>query len=184
MDESTRESLPGATTRRFSLARRTRVAVRVSAGNVSSHRIPRAGREHPRLTGLVTERETVTVRDINILDVAPDQVLERGVGLDEAQTLAVLRLPDERIRDALALAHDVRLRWCGPEVEVEGIVAIKTGGCPEDCHFCSQSGRFPTPVRSVRLDIPALAQRRGRPQPRGRPSSASSPLCGALTSDS
>ncbi|HET9139460.1 biotin synthase BioB, partial [Actinophytocola sp.] len=33
---------------------------------------------------------------------------------------------------------------------------IKTGGCPEDCHFCSQSGRFETPVRAVRLDIPSL----------------------------
>jgi biotin synthase len=43
-------------------------------------------------------------------------------------------------------------------VEVEGIVSIKTGGCPEDCHFCSQSGRFESPVRSVRLDIPALVE--------------------------
>jgi biotin synthase len=50
------------------------------------------------------------------------------------------------------------MRWCGPDIEVEGIVSIKTGGCPEDCHFCSQSGRFPTPVRSVRLDIPALVK--------------------------
>jgi hypothetical protein len=23
-----------------------------------------------------------------------------------------------------------------------GIVSLETGGCPEDCHFCSQSGRF------------------------------------------
>ncbi len=98
----------------------------------------------------------MTVTDTNILDVAREQVLERGVRLDEAQTLAVLRLPNEWIPDALGLAHEVRMRWCGPEVEVEGIVSIKTGGCPEDCHFCSQSGRFPTPVRSVRLDIPAL----------------------------
>jgi len=98
----------------------------------------------------------VTVTDTDILDVARDQVLKCGVGLDEAQTLGVLRLPDESIPDALAVAHDVRMRWCGPEVEVEGIVSIKTGGCPEDCHFCSQSGRFSTPVRSVRLDIPAL----------------------------
>jgi biotin synthase len=52
----------------------------------------------------------------------------------------------------------VRMRWCGPAVEVEGIVSIKTGGCPEDCHFCSQSGRFETPVRAVRLDIPALVR--------------------------
>jgi biotin synthase len=93
-----------------------------------------------------------------ILDVAREQVLERGIGLDEAQTLQVLQLPDEAVDDALALAHEVRMRWCGPEVEVEGIVSIKTGGCPEDCHFCSQSGRFETPVRAVRLDIPSLVE--------------------------
>jgi biotin synthase len=58
----------------------------------------------------------------------------------------------------LALAHEVRMRWCGPEVEVEGIVSLKTGGCPEDCHFCSQSGRFETTVRAARLDIPSLVQ--------------------------
>ncbi|HET6871013.1 MAG TPA: biotin synthase BioB [Solirubrobacteraceae bacterium] len=94
----------------------------------------------------------------DILEVAREQVLERGEPLDEAQVLAVLRLPDERVPDALELAHEVRMRWCGPAVEVEGIVSIKTGGCPEDCHFCSQSGRFQTPVRAVRLDIPALVE--------------------------
>jgi biotin synthase len=60
--------------------------------------------------------------------------------------------------EALELAHRVRLRWCGPEVEIEGIVSLKTGGCPEDCHFCSQSGRFETTVRATRLDIPALVE--------------------------
>jgi biotin synthase len=94
----------------------------------------------------------------DILEVAREQVLERGEGLDEAQILEVLRLPDERIDEALALAHDVRMRWCGPDVEVEGIVSLKTGGCPEDCHFCSQSGRFETPVRAARLDIPSLVE--------------------------
>src|SRR4051794_10081788 len=48
------------------------------------------------------------------------------------------------------------MKWCGPEVEVEGIISVKTGGCPEDCHFCSQSGRFDSPVRSAWLDIPSL----------------------------
>ena len=93
-----------------------------------------------------------------ILETARQQVLERGEGLDERQVLEVLRLPDERLDDALALAHEVRMRWCGPEVEVEGIVSVKTGGCPEDCHFCSQSGRFETPVRAARLDIPSLVE--------------------------
>jgi len=56
------------------------------------------------------------------------------------------------------MAHEVRVRWCGPEVEVEGIVSLKTGGCPEDCHFCSQSGRFETPVRAAHLDVPSLVR--------------------------
>jgi len=92
----------------------------------------------------------------DILDVARRQVLAHGRGLGEAQVLACLRLPDDRLGELLALAHEVRMRWCGPEVEVEGIVSVKTGGCPEDCHFCSQSGRFDTPVRAVWLNIAEL----------------------------
>jgi biotin synthase len=92
----------------------------------------------------------------DILTVARTQVLGEGKGLDEAQAHDCLTLPDERVSELLELAHEVRLRWCGPEVEVEGIVSVKTGGCPEDCHFCSQSGQFTSPVRSARLEIPAL----------------------------
>jgi biotin synthase len=92
----------------------------------------------------------------DVLDEARDQVLAQGVGLTQPQVLAVLTLPDDRVPAALALAHEVRTRWCGPEVEVEGIVSVKTGGCPEDCHFCSQSGLFSSPVRAAWLDIPAL----------------------------
>ncbi|MTA66659.1 MAG: biotin synthase BioB [Actinobacteria bacterium] len=91
-----------------------------------------------------------------ILQTAREQVLERGEGLTTDQVLDVLRLPEDSISDALALAHEVRMKWCGPEVEVEGIVSIKTGGCPEDCHFCSQSGLFTSPVRSVWLNIAEL----------------------------
>ncbi|TCN49423.1 biotin synthase [Rhodococcus sp. SMB37] len=95
---------------------------------------------------------------VDILELARDQVLRRGRGLDRAQTLEVLRLPDGRLEELLSLAHEVRMAWCGPEVEVEGIISLKTGGCPEDCHFCSQSGLFASPVRSAWLDIPALVE--------------------------
>jgi biotin synthase len=87
-----------------------------------------------------------------------EQVLERGEGLTQQQALACLQLPSDSTSDLLQLAHEVRMRWCGPEVEVEGIVSVKTGGCPEDCHFCSQSGLFASPVRAARLDIPSLVQ--------------------------
>ncbi len=59
---------------------------------------------------------------------------------------ALAALPDSAVPSLAALAHEVRLEWCGPEVEVEGILSAKTGGCPEDCHFCSQSSRFESPV--------------------------------------
>jgi biotin synthase len=100
----------------------------------------------------------VTTTQFEILDIARDQVLERGDGLSEEQVLEVLRLPDEALDPLLQLAHEVRMRWCGPEVEVEGIVSLKTGGCPEDCHFCSQSGLFESPVRAAWLDIPMLVE--------------------------
>jgi biotin synthase len=93
---------------------------------------------------------------VDILDVARTQVLERGIGLSQEQALQCLQLPDERVDELLDLAHEVRTKWCGDEVEVEGIVSLKTGGCPEDCHFCSQSGVFDSPVRSAWLDIPSL----------------------------
>ncbi|QFZ22557.1 biotin synthase BioB [Saccharothrix syringae] len=101
---------------------------------------------------------TAAPEQVDVLNTAREQVLERGVGLSEEQVLQVLRLPDSRIPELLELAHEVRMRWCGPEVEVEGIVSLKTGGCPEDCHFCSQSGQFPSPVRSAWLDIPGLVK--------------------------
>jgi biotin synthase len=94
----------------------------------------------------------------DILAEAREQVLERGEGLNQDQTLQVLQLSDDRLDALLALAHQVRMAWCGPDVEVEGIISLKTGGCPEDCHFCSQSGLFASPVRSAWLDIPSLVE--------------------------
>ena len=98
----------------------------------------------------------MTQQQQDILELAREKVLGRGEGLNYEETLAVLNLDDDSIEDLLALAHEVRLKWCGEEVEVEGIISLKTGGCPEDCHFCSQSGLFESPVRSAWLDIPAL----------------------------
>jgi biotin synthase len=66
---------------------------------------------------------------------------------DELARLA--DVPPESVPALAALAHDVRLSWCGPEVEVEGILSAKTGGCPEDCSFCSQSARFESPVKAT-----------------------------------
>ena len=93
------------------------------------------------MTSATDQHATTAPSATDVLAVAREQVLGRGAGLSEQQVLAVLELDDGRLSELLGLAHEVRMRWCGPEVEVEGIVSVKTGGCPEDCHFCSQSGR-------------------------------------------
>ncbi|HEX8093121.1 biotin synthase BioB [Jatrophihabitans sp.] len=100
----------------------------------------------------------MTAIETPVLSRARSQVLDAGIGLGEAELVEVLRLPDDQLEPLLTLAHEVRMRWCGPEVEVEGIISLKTGGCPEDCHFCSQSGQFSSPVRSAWLDVPSLVE--------------------------
>jgi biotin synthase len=69
--------------------------------------------------------------------------------LTGSELSALASLPDGAVMALASLAHQVRLAWCGPEVEIEGILSAKTGGCPEDCHFCSQSSRFDTPVKAT-----------------------------------
>ena len=88
-----------------------------------------------------TARSRLRTAETALLD---DRRLLTG---DELTGLA--ELPDRWVTSLAALAHQVRLAWCGPEVEVEGILSAKTGGCPEDCHFCSQSSRFDTPVKAT-----------------------------------
>ena len=81
-----------------------------------------------------------------VVDAARTSLITRGERLGPAQLAALARLPEEDLPAITELAHEVRLAWCGDTVEVEGILSAKTGGCPEDCHFCAQSARFDTPV--------------------------------------
>jgi 2-iminoacetate synthase ThiH len=86
-----------------------------------------------------------------LLDAARRALLDdrRQLTLDELSDLA--GVPDADDAPLAALAHEVRLAWCGDVVEVEGILSAKTGGCPEDCQFCSQSARYGSPVKAIPL---------------------------------
>ena len=73
-------------------------------------------------------------------------LLDERRALTRDEALAIAALPLDELPDLIALAHKVRLRWCGPEVELESLINAKSGGCPEDCAFCSQSAHFRTGV--------------------------------------
>jgi biotin synthase len=82
----------------------------------------------------------------DLIASARRQLIGEGGLLEPRQLAQLAALPDAAVPSLAALAHEVRLEWCGDTVEVEGILSAKTGGCPEDCHFCAQSSRFDTPV--------------------------------------
>ncbi len=85
------------------------------------------------------------------LDDAATALLEERRLLTAGELATLAAMPPDCLPALAGLAHQVRLAWCGPMVEVEGIISAKTGGCPEDCGFCSQSARFASPVRAAPL---------------------------------
>jgi biotin synthase len=89
------------------------------------------------------------LRARSVLAAAGDALLVERRQLTLEELAALAELPSESTPSLAALAHEVRLSWCGPDVEIEGILSAKTGGCPEDCHFCSQSAKFDTPVKAT-----------------------------------
>ncbi|MEE8393529.1 MAG: biotin synthase BioB [Rhodospirillales bacterium] len=57
--------------------------------------------------------------------------------------------------DLLYKAHRVfRLHWDVNRIQVSSLISIKTGGCAEDCHYCSQSAHFDTGIKAQKT-IPA-----------------------------
>ncbi|MGZ8764484.1 MAG: biotin synthase BioB, partial [Acidimicrobiia bacterium] len=56
----------------------------------------------------------------------------------------VAALPLDDLPSLVALAHQVRLAYMGATVELESLINAKSGACPEDCAFCSQSARYST----------------------------------------
>ena len=80
------------------------------------------------------------------------------------------RVPLDELPDLIALAHKVRLAYCGPEVELESLINAKSGACPEDCAFCSQSVPLLTPTSTSTRS--SSSTRSSRPRTRTRAAGA------------
>ena len=67
-----------------------------------------------------------------------EQVLA-GQRLNLRQGLDVLNCPDEQLLQLLSAVYRVRHRHFGNSVQLYFLMNAKSGLCPEDCHYCSQS---------------------------------------------
>jgi biotin synthase len=78
---------------------------------------------------------------------------------DEAQALYDLPFADLMFRaQAIHRSH-----FDPNRIETASLLSIKTGGCPEDCGYCSQSAHYDTGVKATKLmaqaDVVATARR-------------------------
>jgi biotin synthase len=70
-------------------------------------------------------------------DDLADAVLS-GAPATAEDALDVLRSSDEELLDVVAAAARLRRKHFGNTVKVNYLVNLKSGLCPEDCHYCSQ----------------------------------------------
>ncbi|HEX4014541.1 MAG TPA: biotin synthase BioB [Candidatus Cybelea sp.] len=85
------------------------------------------------------------------IESARAELLEREQPAGAALLRDIAELPADRVPQLLALADDVRARFCGNGIAVEVLYNAKRGGCSEDCNFCSQSARYASDVEPERL---------------------------------
>lgn len=62
---------------------------------------------------------------------------------------ALFALPLNELLFRAVTVH--RAHFDANEVQISQLCSIKTGGCPEDCNYCSQSAKFETPVKATKL---------------------------------
>ncbi|AUS09867.1 biotin synthase BioB [Laceyella sacchari] len=74
-----------------------------------------------------------------------------GERLSLEEGLAVLKAPDDEVLPLLQAAFRVRRTYFGKKVKLNMIMNAKSGLCPEDCGYCSQSIVSTAPIEKYTL---------------------------------
>jgi biotin synthase len=83
------------------------------------------------------------------LTMQPDQTPELRHDWTVAQATALFELA---FNDLLFAAHSVHRKHFDPNsVQMSALLSVKTGGCPEDCGYCPQSGHYDTGLKREKL---------------------------------
>jgi biotin synthase len=81
--------------------------------------------------------------------VVAEPVTEAGPRWDAAEARKIYHLP---FNDLLFHAQTIhRANFDPNSVQLSRLLSIKTGGCPEDCGYCSQSAHYPTGLKASKL---------------------------------
>jgi biotin synthase len=89
------------------------------------------------------------------LDQLVDEVLA-GKEIDRETALALLNCPDDRIDDLLGATLKVREAAFARKVKICMLRNARSGICPEDCHYCSQSKLSRADIPIYKLQTPQM----------------------------
>ncbi|MGE0758364.1 MAG: biotin synthase BioB [Pirellulaceae bacterium] len=89
------------------------------------------------MTGIIDRVDEPATREFVWHELA-GRVLH-GHQLTRDEALTVLQSPDEDLLDLLAAAYKIRRKYFGNTVQLYFLMNAKSGLCPEDCAYCSQS---------------------------------------------
>jgi biotin synthase len=70
-----------------------------------------------------------------------------GQSLQKEEALLILHSPDTELEHILKQAYRIRRTFYGNRVRIHVLLNAKSGLCPEDCAFCSQSSVATSPIK-------------------------------------
>ncbi|WP_077735326.1 biotin synthase BioB [Bacillus sonorensis] len=74
-----------------------------------------------------------------------------GAEVTDEEALAVLECPDDEVLLLMHAAFQIRKHYYGKKVKLNMIMNAKSGLCPENCGYCSQSAISKAPIDSYRM---------------------------------
>ena len=69
-----------------------------------------------------------------------------GQPITHAQAISILRSTDDQLLDLVSSAYRIRHKYFGKTVQLYFLMNAKSGLCPEDCNYCSQSKISDAPI--------------------------------------
>lgn len=83
------------------------------------------------------------------MELAEQVLTGKEVTNDEA--FSILECPDDEVLLLMHAAFQIRKRFFGKKVKLNMIMNTKSGLCPENCGYCSQSSISTAPINTYRM---------------------------------
>jgi biotin synthase len=74
-----------------------------------------------------------------------------GKEISDGEALSILQSPDEELLELLNSAYHIRQHYYGNNVKLNMIINTKSGLCPENCGYCSQSIVSKAPIEKYAM---------------------------------